>query len=43
MTFLLISIYSLAVLTFLTLLATAFVFLGKFFVDNAEDPDAAAH
>ncbi len=42
-TLLLISIYSLAVLAFLSLLAGAFVLLGKFFTDNAEDPDAAAH
>lgn len=42
-TFLLISVYSVSVLLFLTLLASAFVFIGKFFADNAEDPDAAAH
>jgi hypothetical protein len=42
-TFLFISIYSLSVLAFLSLVAGAFVFLGKFFTDNAEDPDAAAH
>ncbi len=39
----LISIYSLAVLAFLSVVAGAFVFLGKFFADNVEDPDAAAH
>jgi hypothetical protein len=42
-TFLLISVYSLAVLAFLSLVAGAFVFIGKFFTDNAEDPDAGAH
>lgn len=42
-TFLLISVYSLAVLAFLSMVAGAFVFLAKFFTDNVEDPDAAAH
>jgi hypothetical protein len=42
-TFLLISVYSLSVLAFLTVVAGAFVFLGKFFTDNVEDPDANAH
>jgi hypothetical protein len=42
-TFGLITLYAVCVMVGLTLLATAFVFLGKFFTDIAEDPDAEAH
>lgn len=34
---------SVAVMIGLGIVATAFVFLGKFFVDISEDPDAEAH
>ncbi len=39
----LITIYSIAVMIGLTILSTAFVFLGKFFTDISEDLDAEAH
>ncbi len=39
----LITLYSICVMIGLTVLSTAFVFLGKFFTDISEDPDAEAH
>jgi hypothetical protein len=42
-TFGLITLYSISVMIGLTVVAGAFVFLGKFFTDIAEDPDAEAH
>jgi hypothetical protein len=38
-----ITLYSIFVMIGLTILATAFVLLGKFFTDISEDPDAEAH
>jgi Ca2+/H+ antiporter len=42
-TFVAILVYSILVMIGLSLVAGAFVFLGKFFNDISEDPDAEAH
>lgn len=42
-TFLAITLYSILVMIGLTAVSAAFVFLGKFFTDISEDPDAEAH
>jgi hypothetical protein len=42
-TFLSILFYSILVMIGLSAVAAAFVFLGKFFTDISEDPDAEAH
>jgi hypothetical protein len=42
-TLLSILLYSVLVMIGLTTISAAFVFLGKFFKDISEDPDAEAH
>lgn len=42
-TLLAILFYSILVMIGLGTISTAFVFLGKFFTDISEDPDAEAH
>jgi hypothetical protein len=42
-TFSLITLYAICVMIGLTVVSAAFVFLGKFFTDISEDPDAEAH
>jgi hypothetical protein len=39
----LITIYSICVMIGLSIVSAAFVFLGKFFTDISEDPDAEHH
>ncbi|MGL4610425.1 MAG: hypothetical protein ACRCYY_12235 [Trueperaceae bacterium] len=42
-TFGLITMYSIFVMIGLSIFSAAFVFLGKFFTDISEDPDAETH